>query len=80
MMWYSWGPGDGYGMAWFGFMHLVWWLALVGGAAMLVRWISRGRGRSLGGEDRAEGILRERFARGEIDRSEYDERLGHLRR
>ena len=69
-----WGPwGDG----WWGFgMGLVWLVFLglvVAGVVLVIRGSSggtsdRGRGRS------ALDILDERFARGEIDREEYEER------
>ena len=36
--------------------------------------ISSYLGRQAGREDRALAVLRERFARGEIDRAEYEER------
>jgi putative membrane protein len=56
------------------------WLALILGGIALVVWaVSRGlgaRGGSGSGSDRdpALGALRERFARGEIDETEYRER------
>ena len=31
------------------------------------------------GDDRATAILRERYARGEIDKPEFDERMRHLK-
>ena len=44
------------------------------------RWPgSRGSGRR-DGEDRAESVLRERYARGEIDEEEYRRKLDELRR
>lgn len=73
MMWNGW---DAYGPAWFGLMHLVWWLLLIAGATALIKVILRpGSRRS---EDGARQILRERYARGEIDREEFDERVRQL--
>jgi len=80
MMWDGWGGGYGYGMPWFGFVHLVWWLLLIAGAAAVFRWVFRGHAGPHRDEDRAISVLRERYARGEIDQSEYDEKLRHLRR
>ncbi|HJV53773.1 MAG TPA: SHOCT domain-containing protein [Noviherbaspirillum sp.] len=74
MMWW----GDGWSPAawgWFTLLHIVWWLLVVIGLAVLVlRGLGNGwRGRHAGG-DRALEILRERYARGEISREEYEER------
>lgn len=62
---------------------IVFWVVLLVGAIVLVRWlvtnISRRdddyRSRS---EKSAEDILRERYARGEIQREEFLQRLGDL--
>ena len=76
MMWN--GMWNGYGGWGFGGMHLLWWLLLV---VLLVVWFRPGaaRRRARGSEaDRSIAILRERYARGEIDQNEYDERLRRL--
>ena len=77
-MWhYMWGWDGGWG--WFGVMHLLWWALIIAGAVLLYRSLA---GRSLSGgapADRSFEILRERFARGEIDQREYDERFQHLK-
>jgi putative membrane protein len=77
----SYGPGmwgDGWGMH--GFMHILWWCL----AACVVVWLLR---RPYGGhchhhgfhgEDRALAILRERYARGEIDKTEFEARQRDL--
>jgi putative membrane protein len=75
MMW--WGNGWG-GAAWFGFalMHVLFWVLVIAGVIMLVRW-GAGRGVRNSGfpeEDRALHILRERYARGEIGKQEFEER------
>jgi putative membrane protein len=74
-MW-TWDGAWGGGWAWFGVLHLAWWLLLIAGAVLLVRalsggWTSR--------HDSALQILRERFARGEIDAAEYAERRKQLK-
>lgn len=80
MMWQPWGWGGdwGMGMGWglFGLMHVLWWVVLVGGAVLLFRALRSGGG---GGRDKALEILRERYARGEIDQAEYAERTRHLK-
>ena len=57
-------------------MLLLWTLAIVG-IVLLVRilWTRTG-----GGKDDALGMLQERYARGEIDREEYQERRSVLQR
>ena len=57
---------------------------LIGGAVL--RWREPAPGRGASGvavdatEDRAMALLRERFARGEIDQAEYERRRGTLAR
>ncbi len=70
MMWY------GHGMWGYGFMvlnGLVFWALLVVGAVLAYRVFRR--------EDRetAEGLLADRYARGEIDDEEYRRRMTTLR-
>lgn len=65
-----WGDGFGFGMG------LVWLLFLgliVGGVVLAVRGSSDREDRGLRGRS-ALDVLDERFARGEIDREEYEER------
>ena len=77
-MWWFGGPGWGgmwiFGILWFVFVIGMLWL-VVGGIA---RGFGRGRwdahDRERGGRDQSLAILRERFARGEIDEVEYLER------
>jgi putative membrane protein len=61
----------------FGLMHLLWWILIIAVIVALVRGIG-GRPRRLRGEDRALEILRERYARGEIDKTEYEQRKRDL--
>lgn len=70
---FGWG-GWGMGWGWFGLMHVLWWVLLVVGVVALVRWMRDGRSSG----DRAQAILRERYARGEIDQAEFDERMRRL--
>lgn len=81
MMWWGngWGPAS---WGWFTLLHIVWWLLVVTGLVVLVlRGLGNGLGTGLGRRrgwhpagDRAMEILRERYARGEISREEYEER------
>lgn len=77
----GWGWGNmpymmGYGMGWLGtiMMLVVWGMVVVGGV-YLVRWLIqsvRHASPEAGGRDRALEILRERYARGEIDKEQYE--------
>lgn len=66
---------DNGGMGLFGLGHLLWWALLIAGVILLVRWLLRGGGfAERAGERRALSILKERYARGEIDKAEFDAR------
>ncbi len=75
---HMWGEGMWGGMI-FGPLLMIFFIALlVGVIVIVVRWLA---GSSLGGylpppraESNALDILKERFARGEIDKDEFDER------
>jgi putative membrane protein len=75
---YGWDGGWGMGWGWFGLMHVLWWVLLVAGAVVLFR-VVLGPDRPSRRHDSALQILRERYARGEIDQAEYAERLKHLK-
>ena len=79
MMNQSWSDFGWFGMG-FGwlFMILFWGLVLLGIAA-LVRWLVAGRSGNSGAERKtAVEMLRERYARGEIGRDEYEQKLRDL--
>jgi putative membrane protein len=78
MMWWNhggWGAGDWLAMS---FMMVVFWGLLIA----LVVWLVRGNRPGYGSEDRpasdptqrADDVLAERFARGEIDEDEFTKR------
>jgi putative membrane protein len=79
--WCPWCPGHmGWGGGWL--MMLVWLVVLVL-VVLVVRALATGRwgrGPSRSGRDDAEAILREQFARGEIDEETYRRRLQELRK
>ena len=77
-----WGHGMGWdgwwsGGAMFGLGHLLWWALVLLAIVALVRWLTKGARRGPG-EDRALEILRERYARGEIDKNEFEARKRDL--
>ncbi len=76
------GPGmmGGYGMGWgFGwFLMLLWWVLIIAGIVVLVRWLVVGSLRdphkSHNVPDKtALDILKERYARGEINRETFEQ-------
>lgn len=76
----GWGGGWGQGWGWFGLMHILWWLLIILGIVALVRWTAGVGPRQAGRreEDRALAILRERYARGEINKTEFEDRKRDL--
>jgi len=76
----GWGNMSGWGwggMAFGGIMMLLWFALIVTLIVFLVRWIS-GSSRRKSNRD-ALDILKQRYARGEIDAAELDERSTQLR-
>lgn len=74
------GYGYGYGWGWHLAGMFIFWIVLVLVIILLVRWLGvPGRGPS-GPHESAEEILKKRYARGEIDKEEFDRRLSDLRR
>ena len=70
--WWMWGAGGLVMM----FMMLVFWGLVVTGIVLGIRWLAR-QGREER-PDRALDILRERYARGEINKEEFDARRWDL--
>ena len=72
--------GWGGGWGWFGIVHMVlWWFLIILGIVVLAKWLFGSGGNSRSAEsDRALAILRERYARGEIDKPEFDARRRDL--
>lgn len=69
-----WGGFDGMGWGWIGlgFVHMaLFWILVVLGIVVLVKWLAAG------GPPRAEGrsleILKERYAKGELTREQFEQ-------
>ena len=76
-----WGDWGGWGMGWgiFGALHmLLWWVLIILGIVVLVKWLFGGAGSAQGKEDRALEILKERYARGEIGKEEFEQKRRDL--
>lgn len=74
---HPWGDGGGWTALWWPFMMLFWVAVLAVGVWLLVRRTGPAASR---GADRAQDVLAERFARGQVSEEEYEERLSVLRR
>jgi putative membrane protein len=73
---HGWGEGwHGGGMIWGGLMMILFLVLVVAVIVLLVKWIGGGnRNPAATTDHRARDILRERYARGEIDAGEFEER------
>lgn len=74
--WSGWG---GWGMGW---MMLVFWILVLVGLILLIRWmlqITQREKNAGGGGDRAMAILKERYARGEMDKNEFERMKSDLK-
>ncbi|MCZ7559808.1 MAG: SHOCT domain-containing protein [Burkholderiaceae bacterium] len=82
MMWYG---TDGWGWTWgIGMVHgLLWWVFVILGIVLLLRLLARGTGSGAAAPppappETALDILKKRYARGEIDRAEFEEKRRDL--
>lgn len=68
--------GYGYG----GIFMILWWVLIIVGIAALVKWMltSSGAVSRTGSDSKALDILKERYARGEIDEQEFQKRKRDL--
>ena len=78
MMMDGFGMTGGFGFGWI-FM-ILWWVLIIVGIAALVKWMvtpSGGYSRT-GSDSKALDILKERYARGEIDEQDFQKRKRDL--
>jgi len=71
-----------WGMGWFGGLIMIFfWIIIIVGAVLVIRYFMAEKGGSPGTSDRGPlEILRERYAKGEIDTQEFEERKNNLER
>ena len=62
--------GYRYGIIWI--VWLVFWILVIIGIALLIKYLSRDAGKK---EESALEILKKRYARGEISKEEFEERM-----
>jgi putative membrane protein len=75
----DWGTGmmGSWGMGWFGgIFMIVFWILILVGLVFLIRWLVQATGKKENGTprgSRAMEILKERYARGEIDKAQFED-------
>ena len=82
----GWGMGPGmmgnWGMGWFGMIFMmIFWVLVIVGLVFLIKWLIQTTGSGKFTEQtgsRAVEILKERYARGEIDKAEFESKKKDL--
>jgi putative membrane protein len=78
-MMYDWGSYGGWGMGFGMVFMLLFWVLIILGVAALIRWLMTQSSPGRGSRDKTPlEIVQERYARGEIDREEYEQKKRDL--
>ena len=73
------GMGSGWGMGFGGFFMILFWILVIAGVVVLVKWLVDQLSADEGSRDKSPlEILRERYARSEINREEYEQKRRDL--
>jgi putative membrane protein len=80
---YGWGHGPwmmgGYGMGWFGGIFMVvFWIVVIVGIIFLIRWLVQSTRGGSGSAESALEILKRRYAAGEINKKEFEQKKKDL--
>jgi len=71
--------GAGWGMGFGGIFMILFWVVIIVAVVMLVKWLAGGSSRiDLPREKSALDILKERYARGEIGKEEFEQKKRDL--
>jgi putative membrane protein len=75
-----WMMGGGYGGGWFGgIFMIVFWIIVIIGIVFLIRWLVQStRGGGFGSGESALDILKRRYANGEINKKEFEQKKKDL--
>ena len=77
--WDHMGGGAGWGMGFGGLYMILFWVVIIVAVVMLVKWLAGGSSRiDLPREKSALDILKERYARGEIGKEEFEQKKRDL--
>ena len=77
--WNHMGDGAGWGMGFGGFFMVLFWIIILAAAVMFVKWMVGGSARTNAPRDKsALDILKERYARGEIGKDEFEQKKHDL--
>jgi putative membrane protein len=78
-MMYDWGNYGGWGMGFGMLFMLLFWVLVILGIAALIRWMTTQSSPGRGTREKSPlNILQERYARGEIDKEEYEQKKRDL--